>query len=180
MGLLHAPDHPVCVPIPACTGHRDVLGTTLPSSHPSSPHAWHRSPEETRLLMSSSLADPGGAVAAQPRSSFLSHQIPLECFKCFTLPSPLPPVPLCSPSTARRPRGFDHLRLFNPDLQLPSISRTAKKERSPFSFFPFCLRALNTLLEPLCPIPLSIPPAQSPLCAGLGSSQPGLQAQAYL
>lgn len=130
--------------------------------------------------MSSSLAELRGATAPQPPSapsSFLFHQIPVECLLC--LPRS-PPAPLCSPFTAPRPRGFDHLRLFNPDVPLPSISRAAKKERSPLSFSPFCLRAPNTLREQLCPIPSSIPLAQSPLCAGLGSSQPGLQAQAYL
>lgn len=81
-----------------------------------------------------------------------------------------PPLPLCFPFTAQRPKGFDHLQPVNYHVLLSPWN--AKEERSSFSFPPgtlfFCVWASGSLAEQLCPITSCIPFAQSPLCAHAG------------
>lgn len=131
------------------------LAIPLPSSHPSSPQAWHHSPEETRLLMSSGLAHPGAGLSL-PAPFFPSQLLsfpadPVECFPC--LPH--------SPCASLFPfyRGFDHLRLFNPD---------SKEGKVPFELLP--VLCPSTLPESSSAHPLEHPSRTKPsLC------RPGLQ-----
>lgn len=137
--------------------------------------------------MSSSLADLRDATVAQPPTPPSSARLSFPAIPRgeHLFLTPLSPTTLlCFPFTAQRPQGFDHLRLINYDVQLSSVSaKKAKKETSPFSFS----RGTRFVCGP--PVSSESSSAPSP-CASrsykalfvlvLGSSQPSLQAHAYL